>query len=98
MIALTHRTLANALDALIGGDGPLPLRLGRAAEIVATLSPGDFDDHRLRRKFRELRDDLVFMDAVGRDAADLDAAAAMTLALRFLDLVFSVASRAISDG
>lgn len=97
MIASSHRTLANALDALIGADGSLPLRLGRAALVLATLEPDDFADHRLRRKFRELRDGVVMMGLLDGDPADLDGGAAMMLAIRLLDLVSAAARQAVDD-
>jgi hypothetical protein len=96
LLTKIHTRLARALDALLADAGPLTRRLGRAAAIVATLSPGDFDDFRLRRKFRELRDAIVMLD-LPDGASDLDAEAAMLLALRILDLVFAVAQLTVDD-
>ena len=97
MIRAPHQQLITAIDTLIGGEGTLPLRLRCVAPFLVQIAPEEFADHALRRQFRELRDDLLFLGLAEPCpegiASDLDPGAGMALASRLMVLCFNVALR-----
>lgn len=92
-----NRKLCEALETLVAEDAPLKDRLTVIAATLSTLSSNSFADHRLRRQFRALRDEMILLGLVdeGPDAAaaNLSRDEAMTLAVRLLDLCFWAALR-----